>query len=153
MQYLIIGKGKEEKRLKTLVKRLDLENHVSFLGFVSEEELVMFYNASDVFILVSREIPGDFEGFGLVYLEANACGKPVIGAKTGGIEDAIKHGETGLLVRDVKMDNVAEAILKLLINKDYAVKLGKTGLAQIKKYRTWEFVADEMLRFIIKRDQ
>jgi len=148
MKYLIVGKGSEEDKLKRLVKMLGLDRQVAFLGFVNDNNLVKTYNLCDVFILLPKEIDGDFEGFGLVYLEANACEKPVIGSKTGGIEDAIEDGKTGLLLDSDKPENVASAILKLLLNKNMADRLGKNGLEQIRKYRTWDHSAEEMLRLM-----
>lgn len=146
VKYLIIGQGPEEQKLRELVKSKGLNDCVSFLGYVSDKDLVKYYGLCDAFIMLSKEISGDFEGFGLVYLEANACGKPVIGARTGGIEDAIKDGETGLLIDDLAAQNVASTILKLLENEDLARKLGRGGYEKIVNGRTWNHVAERMLK-------
>jgi len=148
VKYLIIGQGPEEQKLRNLVKYKGLNDCVSFLGYVSDKDLVKYYRICDAFIMLSKEISGDFEGFGLVYLEANACGKPVIGARTGGIEDAIIDGETGLLIDDLAAQNVAGTILKLLENEDLANKLGKGGYEAVVKNRTWNQVAERMLKLM-----
>ena len=78
-----------------------LEEHVRFAGTVSDREIGDFYHAGDVFVMANRQLAnGDVEGFGLVFLEANACGKPVVGGRSGGAVDAIADGESGLLVAE-----------------------------------------------------
>lgn len=147
--YLIVGSGIEEKdlfegeRIKRLVKDLNLEEKVIFTGFVCDEDLPQYYNSCDVFVMPSREITekGDVEGFGIVYLEANACAKPVIGGKSGGIEDAIIDGETGLLVDPLNVKEIARVIVKLLTNKELADEMGKKGRERVEKELNWKEIA------------
>lgn len=129
--YLIIGKGGEEGRLQYLVKKLALEKNVIFVGYVPDDQLNAYYNACDVFIMPSRELPGDVEGFGIVFLEANACGKPVIGGKTGGIRDAIVDGETGLLVNPTDVKEIGDAVLKIFSDEKLARDLGSRGYNRV----------------------
>ncbi|MEO0261910.1 MAG: glycosyltransferase family 4 protein [candidate division WOR-3 bacterium] len=100
-KYYIIGKGPEEKNLKDLTKKLDLQDRVFFLGELDEEKF-KYYKICDVFLMPSRVIEeeGSFEGFGIVFLEASFFKKFLIGAKTGGIPEAIINGETGILLDD-----------------------------------------------------
>ncbi len=100
-KYYIIGKGPEEKNLKDLTKKLDLQDRVFFLGELNEEKF-KYYKICDVFLMPSRVIEeeGSFEGFGIVFLEASFFKKFLIGAKTGGIPEAIINGETGILLDD-----------------------------------------------------
>lgn len=100
-KYYIIGKGPEEKNLKDLTKELDLQERVFFLGELDEEKF-KYYKICDVFLMPSRVIEkeGSFEGFGIVFLEASFFKKFLIGAKTGGIPEAIINGETGILLDD-----------------------------------------------------
>jgi len=141
--YLVVGTGPDKKRLKDLVQNLGLEKNVIFAGYVESKDLVSYYNICDLFIMPSREIEksGDVEGFGIVYLEANACGKPVIGGRSGGIQDAIIHGETGLLVNPTNVDEIAEAIFKILKNEHYARYLGLNGLERAKNNFDWKQIA------------
>lgn len=100
MKYLICGTGPDENRLRQLSSNYKLDRVVEFVGAVHPQDLRDYYNVCDVFLLVSREdlnLPAT-EGFGIVFLEAAACGKPSIGGDSGGIPDAIKNGVTGWLV-------------------------------------------------------
>ena len=125
--YLIVGDGKQRQSLTNLVKELDLGEHVVFTGRVTDNELLQYYNACDVFIMPSREIDGDIEGFGIVYLEANACSKPVIGGKSGGIYDAVQDGVSGILVDPLDVNEISQALITLLTDDLLAKKLGKQG--------------------------
>lgn len=100
-KYYIIGKGKEEKNLKNLTKELNLQDKVFFLGELDEEKF-KYYKMCDIFVMPSRvvEEEGSFEGFGIVFLEASFFKKFLIGAKTGGIPEAIKDKETGILIEN-----------------------------------------------------
>src|ERR1035437_7474412 len=98
--YLIAGRGPYQYELERKVAGLGLAEQVRFLGFVPEDNLPDLYRASDLFLVCSRKVieHQDVEGFGLVFLEAQACGIPVIGTRTGGIPDAVKEGEGGWLI-------------------------------------------------------
>ncbi|MDP2946750.1 MAG: glycosyltransferase family 4 protein [Nanoarchaeota archaeon] len=143
IKYYIVG-GKPPDIYLEMVKKYGIENNVVFFENISDEKLTDLYYQSDVFLLPSiTENDNDFEGFGLVYLEAGACGKPVIGAFGSGAEDAIIDGETGILVPQNDIQKTAEVILKLLDNPELAGKMGETGKkraqlmswdTQIKKY-------------------
>ena len=90
LAYLIVSSGEEEEFLKSLSKELGLEKVVRFVGEVPFESLSEYYNTADIFIMANRTLPnGDVEGFGIVFLEANACGKPVIAGDSGGTADPV----------------------------------------------------------------
>lgn len=126
--YLIVGSGDLEPRLRCLVAELNLGTHVIFAGAVSQEELVDHYRLCDVFVMPNRVLPsGDVEGFGLVFLEAGACGKAVIGGNSGGVPDAVDHEKTGLLVSGESVDELAQAVLRLLKNSELASRMGAAG--------------------------
>lgn len=151
ISYLIIGKGPEMDNLKELAyEKLGLGEMVKFLGFMEDEKLVNYYNLCDVFIMPSRKTDDKFgtEGFGIVYLEANACEKPVIGGRSGGVPDAVLDGETGILVDPESVDEIAEAILYLYKNPDVARRLGKNGRKRVEAEFRWEKIADEFERII-----
>ena len=96
VQYLIVGCGPEEARLRDLAVTLGVGERVTFAGRV-EEELPDYYDACDIFVMLSRSVNQGrqaIEGFGIVYLEANCCGKPVIGVRSGGVVEAVDHGQT-----------------------------------------------------------
>ncbi len=148
--YLIVGVGPEEKNLRRLISETGVEDCVEFLNSVPDEELLHLYNLSDVFIMVSREIEeeGQVEGFGIVYLEANACGKPVIGGRSGGVEDAIIDGVTGLLVDSLDVNDVAQALIKLLTDSAYAEELGKNGRKRVEEELNWKITCRKLCNYL-----
>ena len=148
--YLIVGVGPEEGNLRRLVSETGVEDCVEFLNSVPNEELLHLYNLSDVFIMVSREIEdeGQVEGFGIVYLEANACGKPVIGGWSGGVEDAVLNGATGLLVDPLDPGEVAQAIIKLLTDTSYAEELGKNGRRRVEEELNWKTTCRKLSHYL-----
>lgn len=148
--YLIVGKGEEGEALRGMVRDLKLEEKVIFAGEVKEEEIPLCYAVCEVFIIPSYEIKekGDVEGFGIAYLEANACGKPVIGGRSGGVPDAIIDGETGLLVDSFDINQIADALVKLLINPELAQRLGQKGRERIEKELNWKKVSEKILKII-----
>ncbi len=123
---------------------LPAEDHVRFLGHVSDEDLVELYRTCDVFALLPRFDSGYFEGFGLVYLEAGASGKPVVAARSGGVADAVLDGETGLLVPEGDAQAAASAIGRLLGDADLRARLGARGRLWAESH-DWPGYADRIL--------
>jgi len=140
--YLIIGDGDYRNELEDLVERLGLSDRIIFAGHIPDEDLPQYYSACDLFIMVSRVIEekGEVEGFGIVYLEAGACGKPVIGGRGGGISDAIENGVTGLLVNPLDKEEIANVIIRLLKDEKLAKKLGEKGREKAKKQPDWSLL-------------
>ena len=135
-KYYIIGDQSDKnyfKQLKNLVKKNSLKEKVIFLEKISDEDLVNLYHRADLFLLTPVNINSNFEGFGLVYLEANACGKPVIGTYDCGAEEAIIDGFNGLLVPQNDIKKTSQAILNILDNSRLAEELSQNGLKQAQK--------------------
>lgn len=126
--YCIIGKGGFEKYLRSLVKEFCLESNVSFLGELMGDELVKYFQLCDIYIHTPRLIDWNFEGFGIVYLEASACGKPIVATDSGGVRNAVIDGKTGIIVPENDMLKIAQAIEKLLDDAVLSRKLGENGL-------------------------
>ena len=148
--YMIVGKGREEQRLKKLADNLKLQDLVVFAGFVADESLPDYYNLCDVFVLPKREteshdqLKGDYEGFGVVFLEASACGKPVIAGKSGGSCEAVVDGVTGLMVDPRSESEIAHAIERILADKNFANRLGMAGRNRAEKEFDWQHIAKTM---------
>src|SRR5208282_6203945 len=108
--------GPYERELRKQAVELGVDSHVRWLGFVSEEELPQVYWASDLFVLCTRDAPEEraVEGFGLVFLEAQSCGVPVVGTRTGGIPAAVQDGEGGWLIAQDDQEALADVIRTLL---------------------------------------
>jgi phosphatidylinositol alpha-1,6-mannosyltransferase len=112
--YLLVGEGSYRPDLEQLAERTGVRQQVVFAGAVPDAELVDHYALADVFIMANRELPdGDTEGFGLVFLEANACRIPVIAGRAGGSVDAVTDGVNGLVVDGDRQEEIAAAVLRL----------------------------------------
>jgi glycosyltransferase involved in cell wall biosynthesis len=135
--YVVVGEGDDRARIEGLADSLGLRPHVMFTGRVSDAELVALYNRSDVFALPARTVitshEAKGEGFGIVFLEAMAFGKPVVGPSYGAPTEFIRHGENGLLVNPDSETSVAEALVELLTNPEKSRELGKAGSELVRK--------------------
>jgi phosphatidylinositol alpha-1,6-mannosyltransferase len=147
LTYAVIGDGPDMPRLTALAKQLGVSERVRFLTRVPGD-LAEYYNACDLFVMPAREEPGDIEGFGLVFLEANACGKPVIGARAGGVTDAVADGESGLLVPQNDVAALSAAIVALLTDSQRAQALGRRGRERVLAHFTWQQVGANTLAAI-----
>jgi phosphatidylinositol alpha-1,6-mannosyltransferase len=138
-RYVIVGDGPCRTKLMAQVERLGLEQSVHFLGKLTDEEVVEWLHACDIFVMPSGKIHGKFgeEGFGIVYLEANACGKPVVGGDSGGVRDAVVHGVTGLLVDPQDDEALFEALDRLIGDKDLRDSLGRQGRERVVNEFQW----------------
>lgn len=144
--YLIIGDGPYRSQLERLARDMKVEDRVVFTGQVGQEDIPEVYSLCNVFAMPSRDQAEscDVEGFGLVFLEANASGKPVIAGRSGGIPDAVSDGVSGFLVNPTDIDDIANAMVKLLLNRDLAERLGSQGRARVMRDFTWEGVANRI---------
>jgi GT2 family glycosyltransferase len=138
--YLIAGRGPYEQTLRKLALDLGIEANVRWLGFVSEEELPQVYRASDVFVLCTRDAPQErsVEGFGLVFLEAQSCGTPVVGTRTGGIPAAIREGEGGWLIEQDDIPALTQLIRDLVHSPQIFRAEGIKARQRILRDCTWE---------------
>lgn len=135
--YCIAGAGQDEERLRQLVPE-KLFGRVIFVGDISETEKWAWLKLCDIFIMPSRNIKGDFEGFGLVYLEANLSAKPVIAGDAGGVRDAVIDGQNGLLVNPEDVVSIREAIIKLADDPARRERLGRFGQERALQDFSWE---------------
>jgi len=121
-----VGEGDDRGRLEQLAAELGVSGHVRFLSALTQQELLACYRRCDVFALPSRG-----EGFGLVFLEAMANGKPVIGPRFGAPSEFIHHGEHGLLVDPEDTAGVAQAVIDLLMSPELAAHMGQAGKQKV----------------------
>ena len=138
VRYLIAGAGPEEARLRTLAREVGCADDVVFAGHVDDRDLPLFYAACDVFVMPSRALEqrDGIEGFGIVFLEAGACGKPVVGGRSGGIADAVLDGITGVLVDPRSVDEVTGALTRLLQDRGEAARMGGEGRRRAEALQT-----------------
>lgn len=134
INYFIAGAGPDEDYLQEAARGMD---NIHFLGKISDEEKWAWLLASDIFIMPSRNIDGDFEGFGIVYLEAAIAGKPAIAGDSGGTKDAVVNGETGFVVNPNDINEIAQAVLKLAQNEMLRKKFGAAARERALKDFSW----------------
>ena len=129
VHFVVVGDGPYRPRLEEIAREEGVEDHVTFAGSVPADTLVDHYALGDLFVMPNRRLAdGDTEGFGLVFLEANACGKPVIGGRAGGAVEAIQDGVSGLLVDGWSVAEIADAITRVLGDSTLYRKLQDGGL-------------------------
>jgi phosphatidylinositol alpha-1,6-mannosyltransferase len=148
--YVIGGDGEERENLEKLVDQYGLERNVVFAGNLGDDELPAYYNLADIFIMPNIELFADdpVEGFGISFVEAGSCEKPVIGGRTGGAVEAIKENETGLLVDPYNKDEVKEAIRYLLNNPEIASQMGKDGRKRAVRELDWKILSKSFIKYL-----
>ena len=136
IQLHIIGEGPEKANLIEYVKKLKIEDIVTFHGWAPIQSLVLFYSAADVFVA-----PSLIEPFGRVILEAMACKVPVIGTNVGGIPDNVKDRNTGLLVPPADSETLALKIQELLENTKFSEQLAENAYEYVHQNLDWKVIA------------
>ena len=145
MLYLVAGKGPYLDEIKKHVKSLHLEKHVIFLGWITEPEKSLVLQSSDIFIMTPTTVGESVEGFGMVFIDAAFHGIASIGTLSGGISDAVKDNQTGLLCEDGNQEHITKNIDRLLSNKELRVELGKNGRERARKEYSWNLKILEYL--------
>ncbi len=137
---LIVGEGPRREALKKLVAEKELENSVKIVGRLSYEQLPMVIRLGDIFAMPSRSrfFGLEVEGLGIVYLEASACGVPVIAGASGGAPDAVLPGETGLVVDGTDVEAISASIVYLLNDDELRSRMGKRGREWAVNEWSWE---------------
>lgn len=140
VHLLLIGEGPYKQELEKRIKNLGLANRVTFVGRVQYADLPRYICVGDVFAMPSRSrLAGlEVEGLGIVYLEASACGLPVIGGVSGGAPDAVLQGETGFSVDGRSAHEVSQALVRVLADKELAQRLGARGRQWVIEQWQWQ---------------
>jgi phosphatidyl-myo-inositol dimannoside synthase len=144
--YAIGGSGDELPALKKLAAELGVADRVRFLANVPDQDLPGLYNCAEVYLGLSRLMNQRVEGFGISLLEAGACGIPVVGTRTGGIPEAVRDGESGILVDPDHPEQVAATLRMLLNDRSLAERLGAGGRSAIERYYNWDRVSTDIAR-------
>lgn len=143
VHYALIGIGEDQHYLTQLARDGGVADRVHLLGHVEADELPRWYNACDLFVMANREVQGDTEGFGMVFVEAAACEKASIAGTAGGTGSAVEHGVTGIRVNGDDRDALIEALAGLLVDEQRRKEMGRLGLERVGKEFTWERVAEK----------
>jgi phosphatidylinositol alpha-1,6-mannosyltransferase len=147
LRYQIVGDGPDRARLEKLAVHLGLEGVVQFTGRVSDAELLHHYQQSTLFVMPAREekAAASMEGFGIVYLEAAACGLPVIAGRSGGAVEAVQNGVTGFLVTPDDVPGLQDRLRLLLATPDQARQMGAAGRRWVETKMNWDRAAQQLL--------
>ncbi len=142
---LLVGEGPIRSMLDKLIRHHGLEHHVIFTGRIKFEDLAKYIQLGEVFAMPSRDrfFGLEVEGLGIVYLEASACGVPVIVGKSGGAPDAVIQNQTGLIVDGTKPQEISDAICRLLADKDLARQMGRQGREWVVENWRWQIWSEK----------
>jgi glycosyltransferase involved in cell wall biosynthesis len=133
-RYVIGGDGPEREHLQRLAFDIGVRDRVRFAGSISESDKWLLLRSADVFVMPSRVNTNEqHEGFGIAFVEANACGIPAVGTRTGGIPDAIVDGVTGLLVEAESPESLADALMFLYHRPEERRQMGETGMRRARR--------------------
>jgi len=147
LKYKIIGASDDESYIKLLydlIEQNQLSTRVELLGRVSDSDLRLLYNQASVFILAARDVSGNFEGFPMVFYEANACGIPVITTSGFGSEYAIKSGHNGLVIPPDRPEEIAKAVKQIITDPKIYQAYRNASLIEASNH-TWSKIADQIL--------
>ena len=145
MLYLIAGKGPYLEEVIRHVKKLRLEEHVVFLGWITEPEKSLVLQNSDLFVMTPTTVGESVEGFGMVFIDAAFHGIASIGSISGGISDAVIHNKTGLLCKEGDQKSITKNIDALLSNEGLRNELGVNGKLRARRDYSWEAKVIEYL--------
>lgn len=149
LQLVLAGRGPEMAACREHARALGIDGLVHFPGYVEQDLLAALYAGCTCFVLPAAEAPGgQVEGFGLVFTEAHAHGKPVVAARSGGVPDAVIDGETGLLVPPDDPEALAKAVTRIVRDPEFAAALGAAGRRRVERELNWERFASEVCALI-----
>lgn len=136
--WIIVGDGPKRDYILKEIQRYNLQNVVRFVGEVPHDQLRVYYQLADIFVLLTHPDLGFEEGLGLVFLEAAANALPVVAGRSGGVEEAVLHSKTGLVVDTYQDISVTSAITTLLTNDMFAAELGTAAQNRIRSEFQWQ---------------
>ncbi|MFA5118292.1 MAG: glycosyltransferase family 4 protein [Candidatus Omnitrophota bacterium] len=137
--YLLIGDGPYKSEVETIIQETKMQAYVRSFGYVRANELTLYYNLCDIFIMPNRELEdGDAEGFGIVFIEAGSCGKPVVAGRCNGALDAVEDGISGMLVDPYDPRDIAAKVSLLLKDDELRARLGENGRKRILERFQWD---------------
>ncbi|MBI3463905.1 MAG: glycosyltransferase family 4 protein [Planctomycetes bacterium] len=144
--YAIVGDGDERESLTRQVAQARLQGHVQFLGEQGDEVLIQCYQQCDLFVLPNRQVGNDIEGFGMVLLEAQACGKPVLAGASGGTAETMQVPQTGWVMPCEEPESLAEAVVNLLRDETRRWEMGKAARQWVVQHFDWSVLSRQARR-------
>ena len=150
---LLVGEGPYRKHLEKLVMKSSLEQNVTFAGRIMYDRLPSYLSAADLFAMPSRSrfFGLEVEGLGIVYLEASACGIPVVAGNSGGAPDAVLEGVTGLCVDGTSIEQITAAIVEICSDAERASHMGAAGRNWIVDQWRWDIWSKEFNALLVEQ--
>jgi len=147
--WVIVGDGPKREQVIKGIQARSLQNVVRYIGNVPHDEIKKYYYLADLFVLLTHPDEGREEGLGLVFLEAESCGLPVVAGKSGGVEEAVLQAQTGIVI-DIRQNalSIDETIVEMLKNKDYALSLAKNAKERIIAEFHWDNQLKKLLPWL-----
>jgi phosphatidylinositol alpha-1,6-mannosyltransferase len=145
VELTIIGEGERRGELEELARESGAAARVRFTGRIAQAEMIRLFAAADLFVLTPIETATSFEGFGLVYLEANACGTPVIAARTGGVTEAVADGRSGFFVETPTEEGIEHGLARFLTGE---LRFDSVVCRAHAAAHTWVHVVDRIEPFL-----
>jgi phosphatidylinositol alpha-1,6-mannosyltransferase len=146
LRYAVVGEGEYQPALESQARELGVADRVRFLTGVPDRDLPALYNCAEVYLGVSRLLEQSVEGFGISLCEASACGLPVVAGHSGGIPEAVRDGETGILVDAESPEEVAGALRRLLDDPALRAQMGVAGRRLVEGHYNWDRVTADLVR-------
>ena len=145
-RLVLVGRGPRLEACRAKAKALEIEGLVHFAGYLDDDAVAALYQDCTLFALpTGADANGQVEGFGLVFAEAHAYGKAVVAGISGGVSDAVTHGETGLMVPGDQPDRLADAIIELLRDPERRRRLGEAGRKRVEEELNWRVFTEKLL--------
>lgn len=142
-QSLIHNKEGMRKKIEAAIREKGLESHVRLLGRLPDRDLVRLYFHAHVFVLPGLDLPGDVEGFGIVFSEAALAGVPAVATRAGGVPDAIVDGETGFLVPPGDRAALISALAALFDDEERRRQMGQAAAVRARTTLAWDVIVDQ----------
>lgn len=146
LRYAVVGEGDDQPALEAEARELGVADRVRFLTGVPDRDLPALYNCAEVYLGVLRLLEQRVEGFGISLCEASACGIPVVAGRSGGIPEAVRDGETGILVDAESAEAVAGALQRLLDDPALRARMGTAGRGAVERHYNWDRVTADLVR-------
>jgi phosphatidylinositol alpha-1,6-mannosyltransferase len=141
--YAVVGEGEERPRLERLIAENGLQDHIRLMGEADDRRLIRCYQQCDLFALPNRREGADIEGFGMVLVEAQACGKPVVAGDSGGTAETMKLPETGRVVNCDGPELLAGVVSELLSQPELLSRMGEEGRRWVVEQFDWDTLAGQ----------
>ncbi len=147
--WVIVGDGPKKEEIMKEIQVRSLQNVVRYIGNVPHSEIKKYYYLADLFVLLTHPDGDREEGLGLVFLEAESCGLPVIAGKSGGVEEVVLNAQTGIVI-DIRQNAMSmdETIVEMLKNRNYALSLAKNARERIITEFVWEHQLKKILPWL-----